>query len=267
MNDITIVTAFYDIGREDWKYFTRKTSYYFECFERLCQLKNKIVVFSEIKFKSLFDKIIHDIKPDLVVIYEDIFDSNKELINKIKKTQKILQKRGGLTYGLTSPEHWCPEYVLLTTLKTYFCCAAINKISEIDNIVSWIDFGYIRKEKYLPESKIWKYNFGNKIYLWSIRNIPQKINILEIIKNNIVYIMAGHIVASKEKWYYLNNLMNEQLDQLLSNTLIDDEQTLLLLSYMSNKKEFVLYREIIDYDNLDWFYIFHHYNETCNTHK
>ena len=267
MNDITIVTAFYDIGREDWKYFTRKTSYYFECFERLCQLKNKIVVFSEIKFKSFFDKIIHDIKPDLVVIYEDIFDSNKELINKIKKTQQILQKRGGLTYGLTSPEHWCPEYVLLTTLKTYFCCAAINKISEIDNIVSWIDFGYIRKEKYLPESKIWRYNFDNKIYLWSIRNIPQKINILEIIKNNIVYIMAGHIVASKEKWYYLNNLMNEQLDQLLSNTLIDDEQTLLLLSYMSNKKEFVLYREIIDYDNLDWFYIFHHYNETCNTHK
>ena len=44
MNDITIVTAFYDIGRGDWKYFTRKTSYYFECFERLCQLKNKIVV-------------------------------------------------------------------------------------------------------------------------------------------------------------------------------------------------------------------------------
>ena len=159
MNDITIVTAFYDIGREDWEYFNRKTSYYFECFERLCQLKNKIVVFSEIKFKSLFDKIIRDIKPDLVVIYEDIFDNNKELINKIKKTQQILQKKGGLTYGLTSPEHWCPEYVLLTTLKTYFCCTAINKISEIDNTVSWIDFGYIRKEKYLPESKIWRYNF------------------------------------------------------------------------------------------------------------
>ena len=57
--------------------------------------------------------------------------------------------------------------------------------------------------------------------------------------------------------------MNEQLEKLLSNSLIDDEQTLLLLSYM----EFVLYREIIDYDNLDWFYIFHYYNQTCNTHK
>ena len=45
-----------------------------------------------------------------------------EIINKIKKTQQILQKEGGLTHGLTSPEHWCPEYILLTTLKTYFCC-------------------------------------------------------------------------------------------------------------------------------------------------
>ena len=73
--------------------------------------------------------------------------------------------------------------------------------------------------------------------------------------------MAGHIVASKEKWYYLNKVMNEQLEKLLSNSLVDDEQTLLLLSYMSNKKEFVLYREIIDYDNLDWFYIFQYYNQ------
>jgi len=261
MSEITIVTAFYDIGRGEWNNFSRKTSYYFECFERLCKLKNKIIVFSEKKFKSRFDNIICNIKPDLIVIYEDIFETNKKLINKIKKTQKILQKEGGLTYGLTSPEHWCPEYVLLTTLKTYFCCSAIQKISEVDDIVSWIDFGYVRKEKYLPKSKIWRYNFADKIYLWSIKNIPQKINISDIIKNNIVYIMAGHIVASKEKWKYLKKMMDEQLEKLLINSLVDDEQTLLLLSYMTNKEEFVLYREIIDYNNLDWFYIFHYYNQ------
>ena len=231
MSEITIVTAFYDIGRGEWNNFNRKTSYYFECFERLCNLKNKIIVFSEKKFKSRFDNIICNIKPDLIVIYEDIFETNKKLINKIKKTQKILQRKGGLTHGLTSPEHWCPEYVLLTTLKTYFCSSAIQKISDVDDIVSWIDFGYVRKEKYLPVSRIWKYDFGNKIYLWSIRNIPQKINILDIIKNNIVHIMAGHIVASKEKWFYLKKSMDDQLKNLLSNSLVDDEQTLLLLYF------------------------------------
>ena len=64
MNNITIVTAFYDIGRENWIYYNRDTSYYFECFERLCQLKNKIIIFSQIKFKPQFDKIISEKKSD-----------------------------------------------------------------------------------------------------------------------------------------------------------------------------------------------------------
>ena len=66
---------------------------------------------------------------------------------------------------------------------------------------------------------------------------------------------------AKEVIDYLKELMNNELEKLLSNSLIDDEQTLLLLSYMANKEEFVLYREIIDYNNLDWFYIFHYYNQ------
>ena len=45
MNDITIVTAFYDIDRKNWDYYSRDTSYYFECFDKLCQLQNKIIVF------------------------------------------------------------------------------------------------------------------------------------------------------------------------------------------------------------------------------
>tara|TARA_B000000609_G_C24094460_1_gene304864 strand:- start:1 stop:801 length:801 start_codon:yes stop_codon:yes gene_type:complete len=265
MNDITIVTAFYDLGRADWPGgYSRNTSFYFKCFERLCQLKNKIIVFSENKFKLDFDRIIRCIKPDLIVIYEDIFDNNKELITKIKETQQLLQQEGGLTYAraqLHHPEQCVPEYVLLITLKPYFCCSAIQKISGIDDTVAWIDFGYVRKEEYLPESRLWRYDFRDKIHLWSIKNIPQKINILEVIKNDITYIMSGHIVATREKWFYLKELMDNELEKLLSNSLIDDEQTLLLLSYMANKKEFVLYREIIDYNNLDWFYIFHYYNQ------
>ena len=267
MNNITIVTAFYDLGRADWPGgYNRKTSFYFECFERLCQLKNRIIVFSEKKFKSNFDKIIGSIKPDLIVIYEDIIEPNKELISRIRETQQTLQKEGGLTYARAQshhPEQCVPEYVLLLTLKTYFCCSAIQKISEIDDTVAWIDFGYVRKEEYLPESRLWRYDFRDKIHLWSLKNIPQKINILEVIKSDdgITYIMGNHIVATREKWFYLKELMDNELEKLLSNSLIDDEQTLLLLSYMANKKEFVLYREIIDYNNLDWFFIFHYYNQ------
>ena len=267
-NDITIVTAFYDLGRGDWKHFSRKTDYYFECFERLCQLKNQIIVFSESKFKSKFDYIIENIKSDLIVVYQekkDIFD--RELIDRIKRTQEL---KSDQEKTITVPEQWCPEYVYLTTLKTYFCCTAIqqervNDTSEsfsiVNDTVAWIDFGYVRKEKYLPESRLWKYAFRDKIHLWSIRNIPQRIDIKEVIKTFKAYIMANHIIASKNKWFYLKESMNCQLEKLLSNSLIDDEQTLLLMAYLENKKEYVLYREIIDYSDLDWFFIFKYYND------
>ena len=260
MNDITIVTAFYDIGRKNWDYYTRDTRYYFECFERLCQLQNKIIVFSQIKFKSLFDKIISEKKPNLTVIYEDIFENNVDLLKKIKKSQKNLQKIGGLYNDGKPPEYWCPEYVLVNFLKSYFCKSAIEQIVDIDDVVSWIDFGYIKKQEQIPESKIWKYNFENKIHLWNIKEIPAQINILQTIKNNLVYIQGCHLVAHKDKWHSLNKMMNDQLNYLLSNSLVDDDQTLLLLSCRSNPQEFILHKEEIDYDDLDWFYIFKYYN-------
>jgi hypothetical protein len=55
--------------------------------------------------------------------------------------------------------------------------------------------------------------------------------------------------------------MNEQLEYLLSNNLVDDDQTLLLMSYVSDPQKFIIHKEDIDYKNLDWFFIFLYYND------
>ena len=261
MKNITIVTAFYDIGRENWNGYDRKTSFYFECFERLCQLQNKIIVFSQEKFKPLFDEIIQNKKSNLIVIYQDIFESNKDLISKIEKSQSNLQKIGGLCDSGRPPEYWNPEYVLVNFLKSQFCISAIEQVTDVDNVVAWIDFGYLKKQEQIPESKIWKYDFEDKIHLWNIKNIPEEIDLLSTIRTNTVYIQGCHIVCTKNKWYNLNKLMNEQLEYLLSNNLVDDDQTLLLMSYVSDPQKFIIHKENIDYKNLDWFFIFRYYND------
>lgn len=261
MKNITIVTAFYDIGRESWNNYNRKTSTYFECFKLLCQLKNKIIVFSEEKFKSYFDEIIQNYKPDLIVFYQDIIEPNEELISKIQKSQDNLQQIGGLDDSGRPPEYWKPEYVLINFLKSQFCLDAINKVDTIDEIVAWIDFGYLKEQKQVPESKIWKYDFEDKIYLWGIKNIPEEIDLLQTIKSNTVYIQGCHMVATKNKWEQLNKLMNQQLNILLENNLVDDDQTLLLMSYAFDPENFKIYNEIINYQDLGWFFIFQYYNE------
>ena len=53
MSDITIVTAFYDIGRGEWtpdkglpQYLQRTTDTYIERFSHMTQMENEMVVFS-----------------------------------------------------------------------------------------------------------------------------------------------------------------------------------------------------------------------------
>ena len=260
-NNITIVTAFYDIGRENWKYYSRRINTYFECFERLCQLENQIIVFSESKFSTRFNQIIENVKSDLIVVYqekEDIFD--RELMDQIEDAQKHLQERGELCGNGHPPEYWCSEYVLVNYLKSYFCISAIESEAYVNDTIAWIDFGYLREQKQVPESKKWRYDFDDKIHLWNIQDIPDQVNVWRTIQSNQVYIQGCHIVCSKSKWYELNRLMKEQLNYLLSQSLIDDDQTLLLLSYKANSEQFSLHKEVIDYSDLDWFFIFKYYN-------
>lgn len=266
MNNITIVTAFYDIGRETWSSYSRKNEEYFSCFKLLCQLKNKIIVFTQSKFQKEFEDIISTIKGDLIVFYDDKIIDNEFYIKKINKIQKSSEYLNGILTP-NCPEYWNPYYVYINFLKSDFCLEAIKRVPEIDDFVSWIDFGYVKKQEQIPESKLWNYQFNDKINFWSIKDIPQEINLIHTVKTNTVYIQGCHIVASKNKWYVLNQLMIEQLNHLLINNLIDDDQTLMLMSYASNPEEFKIYNENINYQDLGWFFIFQYYNENCDLNR
>lgn len=266
MNDITIVTAFYDIGREEWKSYGRSVEEYFRCFKLLCQLQNKIVVFTQSKFKKEFDDILSTIKKDLIVFYEDDIINNDYYINQISKIQKSSSYINGILTP-DCPEYWNPYYVYVNFLKSTFCLEAIKKVPEISDTISWIDFGYVKKQEQIPQSKLWNYAFDDKIHLWSIKDIPQEVNLIHTIKTNTVYIQGCHIVSSKNKWFDLNEMMQDQLDYLLSNDLIDDDQTLLLMSYILNTQDFILYNENINYNDLGWFFVFQYYNKNCDLNR
>lgn len=261
MEGITIVTAFYDIGRDSWNFYDRKTLTYFECFKLLCQLKNKIIVFSEEKFRPYFDEIIQNYKSDLIVFYQDIIEPNLQLISRIKESQNNLQQTGCLDDSGRPPEYWNPEYVLVNFLKSQFCLNAIQKVNDIGEIVAWIDFGYLKDEKQVPKSKIWDYEFSDKIHMWNIKKIPNNLNLLQTIVSNTVYIQGCHIVATKEKWRIFNELMKFKMEYLLDNGLVDDDQTLMLMSYLEKPSEFEIHEVTINPNNLGWFFIFQNYNK------
>lgn len=240
MNDITIVTAFFDIDRDKWKVFPRDINEYFEYFERMCKLHNQIIVFTELKFKEKIEEIKNRTKKDLIIFYEDIFERNQNLLDRISKVQNSEQFKNGLTVPFC-PEYWEPRYVLVNFLKSYFVCQAIDRVKNISDTVAWIDFGYLRTEEALPDNLNWQYNFTDKIHLLYRKPITDNISIVNAIKTNDVYIFGSPIISNKRKWKKFNGYMNFIMETVLNNNLIDDDQGLHLICYLTYRDDFELH--------------------------
>ena len=86
-------------------------------------------------------------------------------------------------------------------------------------------------------------------------------NILEIISNNIVYILGAKIVGGVTVWPEFMVLMRKQMEKLISAGLVDDDQTLMLMSTIEKPELFELHK-IPDHQlGLDPFVIFQQFNE------
>lgn len=242
----SIVTAFVDIGRGNWEgivnnkviphYIKRDTETYFQRFERLTKLKNDIVCYTESKYFSRIKAMNSNIK---LIAIDSLWEENKNLLTTIENIQKNTSFVN-MVLNPACPEYWSSKYVVINLLKSTFVNHAIDSNFITNNDVAWIDFGYCREHVYCPPDTYWTFETDDKINLYchnyNLFNKP----IFEVIKTGEVYLQGCHIIASKNKWPVLSNLIKENLNHLLSVGLIDDDQTLLLMSYRSNPEIFKL---------------------------
>jgi protein YibB len=263
---IAIITAFYDIGRAEWgehpavpQWLCRSVQYYFSCFERLARLDNELIIFTEEKFRDrvLAIRAQHGKQNKTRVICRDIFSEYREEFDKIS----AVMKRPAFIDGLKMPycpEYWEPRYVLINYLKSIFAGDVIKDRQVTSDLVAWLDFGYCRNEFILPSGMCWDYPFSDKIHLFNIRSLDDA-HIISVIKNNTVYFQGCHIVASQQKWLELQKLMRQSFDALIAQNLIDDDQTLLLMSYRAAPELFETH--FVDINGIaDWFVVMREYN-------
>ncbi len=265
MNDITIVTAFFDIGRGDWSpdkglphYLQRTTKTYLERFGHMAKLENPMVIYTT---KDMVDdiKLLRQDRPTeiLSIDFDNSFQKLREEISAIQKNESYQSKINPTQ--VKNPEYWNANYVLINALKSSFVNRAMPYIET--DLIAWMDFGYCREESTLNGVKNWKYPFDKKkIHFFNIKDWVEGTFIQDVIFNNDVHITGPCIVAGKEMWPILENLVHHSIDELLQNGLIDDDQTLLLMSYLQ-KPEFF---ELHPVSSQDWFIAFKEYNEDSN---
>ncbi|WP_026879203.1 WlaTC/HtrL family glycosyltransferase [Ignatzschineria larvae DSM 13226] len=232
---ITIVTAFFDIGRDNWQYnFTRTTKDYLTYFKNLAVLKNEMVIFSSKEFIPIIKKYRKNLPTHIIEI-----DFKKQYKNLIEKVQAILDSdtyRSLIPEDLrNNPEYNVAEYVVVTNLKFYFIKYATDICNNHQNtdLFAWIDFGFCRKTSTVNGIKDWRHNFDpNYIHLFTLKNpfiLEDKTTMLHNALNNEVYIAGGMLVGSKELWRAIYPKIVVIQNYYLKRNITDDDQGTMLM--------------------------------------
>lgn len=267
-HEMTIVTAFFDIGRSQWSMekkpskFRRTTDYYIECFSRLATIRNRLVIYTQSEFAEKVLSIRRSLGlENKTVIYtiDDLFllDPLPLLERDINVcAAKGLRRR---VVNPAAPEYNVPKYVLVNFLKASFVAAAIQSSVVVTEQVAWIDFGYCRTPCF-PENFLWRFDTKGKINLFHIRPMSDA-PIYDICLKGEVFIQGCHILGPKNCWENFEKEIYSSLTHLLECDLVDDDQTLLLMAYRRRPQDYLLN----PIDPSDWFVVFKNFNDLNKT--
>lgn len=267
-NEITIVTCFFDIGRGNLPskkngvlmpdYMSRSNDIYLSYFNNLAKIQNNLIVYTTNEFveQILEARKKYNLEKKTTIIIKDSY--LMETDGKLKDSIDSIMKSSSFISNVKDPanlEYWNSDYVLINFFKSFYVVDAIDRGYIETDLVAWIDFGYFRDdEEYLDCT--WYYPFEKtKINVFNMRDIDFNIKIEDVVFSGDVYIQGCHIVSGIKMWKKFKQMMIESMNILINKNLIDDDQTLMLMSYIRNKDDFIL-RYNSEYD---WFRIFKDY--------
>lgn len=266
--NVTIVTAFFDIGRSNWTendghpaYLQRTTEKYFKYFGYLAELENPLVIYTSSDYADIIKKIrngreTYVIEFDFKGKFQDCRKQVQSILDNKDFTDKINPDQ------LKNPEYWCSDYVLINNLKAYFLKRTILDLAINNEYFAWVDFGYCRNKSVLNNLKEWNFKLDKeKVHFFTIKkcfNLTEK-NVYHAILNNQPYIIGGVIVASKDKWIEFAELVYSIQKKLMDELIIDDDQGVYLSCLLNRPELFQL-----NYLGRNrWFDVFSKYD--CNS--
>jgi protein YibB len=240
-NTVSIVTGFLDIGRGSWSNSSRSNEFYFECFERLASLENDMYIFTEEKFVDRIKKMRQGKKIEFEIV--DLKKDFAELLKKISDIQNSEEFKSKINPNdLNNPDYSKPEYVLVNLLKYYFADFFAKKFDIKTDLLSWVDFGYVRDDETLNNTDELKLDFNKeKIHLFNLKRISGNIDVNSAILNNEVFIQGSGTTASPKLWDKLNKHIDYSLHNMMEKGIIDDDQGVLLDCYVRSPQDFELH--------------------------
>lgn len=232
---ITLVTAFFNINRGNWKTFTRSSETYLEAFSKWAHMKNDLIIYLEdegikervleIRRKyGLLEKthvyIIKAIEKIDEEIYQQLKEIEKDNIHQIWRLKPH------------NPEVINSDYNYVMYLK-FWCIKHATEYYKLNENIAWIDFGYAHNGSLYPYEEDfsfeWDYEFGNKVTLFSIKEIDKR-PAFDIINTMDTFIMGCIFIVPASMAFRLYDDIRSVMKSILTLGYMDDDQIMLLIS-------------------------------------
>jgi len=269
-HDITLVTAFLDIGRDNWpnQDFKRTTEFYIDSFLNYLNYPYKMVCYIDEKY---IDKVIcaYEKSPYknkmFIPITRQWLDENIHAWTNIEKDRQILNhpefkkfltKRLDVMYPKGIPEtgvreHMCPEniypeYNVINHSKIDFIVHAIKNKYIDTYYTAWTDFGYFstyhKDGSPLPIDTIDTDKLDmNKITICLRRQILEEDKDMMFTLLYAYELFIGAFYAGPtHNMEYFQTLYHDCVNEMYSRGVSDDDQHVYIRCFMKNPHVFNL---------------------------
>lgn len=247
----TFVTAFFDTGRDDWQEkdgrpsgHIRTVETYMERFGYLAKLPNPMVIFTEPRFAERVLGYRRDCgfaDRTTVVTIDHLFEQPVLAPALARITERMFNPYfRRMLRAPELPEFQQPRYVFTVTLKPLFVQTAIALGLTPTDAISWIDFGYCRADNGFDASRPWNVDPGGKMHLFHVMALDD-IPIFTVVRSGEMYFIANHMFGPEAAWTAYTDEMRTSFECLVECGLIDDEQTMMFMSWRRHPDRYALH--------------------------
>ena len=234
----TIVTGFFNIGRDKWSHFSRGMTEYLAHAQRNMGLNENMIIFIEEDMLSTVkmyrEKMMH--RTHIIVMkMEDL--PKYSLKDRIKQIMESSEFQDGLACP-SVPEVWNPNYVILMWSKIDLLYQAMELDPFASTHFCWLDFGigdYAKIEQFPMK-------FNDKIKVLC-RSVPQDSDLdrVRMCKSHRNRFAGGFITGRRDYLLGFILAVDQEMNKCLNLNVVDCDQTMYSNVYLQNKDKFDLY--------------------------
>jgi hypothetical protein len=279
------VTAFYDIGRGMWPHkYSRSTETYLSRFSLLVQLNLPLIVFIDERYADAVEEIVNANSAtvgkrqriDIVRIDDHFLTSFVASWNYIDIENDIMSSDDYIALSRTRSEAETPEtryasYNCINHAKIDFVMLGIQYYKDIGlqiGYAGWVDFGYVTEQfEVVPFSlnKNLLYN-GKMNFLSHGGFTDQEMNPVYVFANVPIKVGGAFWFGSIDSVMEYRELYHTCVNEMHSQNLADDDQTVDICCYFKKKQIFKMWNNDIwavinDVPQVLWFLAFVLFNE------